>query len=272
MQFVVDVGNTNIVGGVFDGDTLLSTLRIRTVPGKTEDEYGVIFKALLAERSVDFDAVDTVLISSVVPQLTGSMQKLCMHLFKKQPLVMGPALYKKLPVEVIAPDEIGADLVANSFAAWKLCETACLIVDFGTALTFTAVDSHGRIVGVAIAPGLATAVSSLSSATAQLPVVPLEAPQSALGQNTIQAIQSGIVLGYAGLVENMVARFKKEMGDITIIATGGLHRVIAPVVNIFNRVEPDLTLRGLHLICNEFNNQGWYATTGTQPDTMSAII
>lgn len=252
MQFVLDVGNTNIVGGVFDGDRLVSTLRIRTVPGKTEDEYGVIVKALLAERSVDFAHIDTVLISSVVPQLTGAMQKLCVHLFQKQPLIMGPALYRKLPVEVIAPDEIGADLVANSFAAWKLCSTACLVVDFGTALTFTAVDAAGKIVGVAIAPGLATAVSSLSSATAQLPVVPLEAPQSVLGKNTIQAIQSGIVLGYAGLVENMVTRFKKEMGSLTVIATGGLHRVVAPHVSVFNRIEPDLTLIGLNLICGVF--------------------
>ena len=249
MQFVLDVGNTNIVGGVFDGDTLVSTLRIRTVPGKTEDEYGVIVKALLSERSVDFARIETALISSVVPQLTGAMQKLCVHLFQKQPLIMGPALYRKLPVEIIAPDEIGADLVANSFAAWNLCSTACLIIDFGTALTFTAVDASGKIVGVAIAPGLATAVSSLSSATAQLPVVPIEAPPGVLGKNTIQAIQSGIVLGYTGLVENMVARFKQEMGSLTVIATGGLHRVIAPLVSVFDRIDPDLTLIGLNLIC-----------------------
>lgn len=245
MLFVIDAGNTNIVGGIYDSGRLLETLRIRTVPGKTEDEYGVVVRAILLDRGIDIRQVDRVILSSVVPQLTASMEKMARHLFGVEPVVLGPAVYDKLPVTVVAAHEIGSDLVADAVAAWNRFGGACLVVDFGTALTFTAVDSHGAIVGVSIAPGLGTAAGSLSKATAQLPSVPLEAPVSAMGRNTIEAIQAGVVLGYTGLVEYMVGRIKSELGGAKVVATGGLCRVLTGLTTVFDEVDPDLTLGGL---------------------------
>ncbi len=245
MLFVIDAGNTNIVGGAYENGRLVETMRIRTVQGKTEDEYAVIVRVLLEDRGIDPEQIDRVIISSVVPQLTSSIEKMARHLFNVEPVTLGPALYAKLPVKVIAVDEIGSDLVADALAAWNRFGGACLVVDFGTALTFTAVDATGRIAGVSIAPGLGTAAGSLSRNTAQLPSVPLEAPSSAMGSNTIQAIQAGVILGYTGLVEYMVKRITAELGGAKVVATGGMCRVISGLTNVFDAIEPDLTLDGL---------------------------
>ena len=245
MLFVIDAGNTNIVGGIFDSGRLVETLRIRTVSGKTEDEYGVVVKAILEDRGIAVSQVDRVILSSVVPMLTAAMEKMARHLFGVEPVLLGPAVYDKLPVTVVAANEIGSDLVADAVAAWTRFRGACLVVDFGTALTFTAVDSKGAIIGVSIAPGLGTAAGSLSSATAQLPAVPLEAPASAMGRNTVEAIQAGVVLGYTGLVEYMVGRIRAELGGAKVIATGGLCRVISGLTDVFDAIDPDLTLSGL---------------------------
>lgn len=245
MLFVIDAGNTNIVGGVYNSGRLIETLRIRTVAGKTEDEYGVIVKAILQDRGVAAASIDRVILSSVVPQLTAAMEKMARHLFGVEPVLLGPAVYGKLPVNVVAAHEIGSDLVADAMAAWTRFNGACLVVDFGTALTFTAVDSSGAIIGVSIAPGLGTAAGSLSTATAQLPSVPLEAPASAMGRNTVEAIQAGVVLGYTGLVEYMVGRIRKELGGAKVVATGGLCRVLTDLTDVFDAIDPELTLRGL---------------------------
>ncbi|MBU1080749.1 MAG: type III pantothenate kinase, partial [Spirochaetes bacterium] len=141
MLFVIDAGNTNIVGGVYDSGRLVDTLRIRTVQGKTEDEYGVVVKAILLDRGIAAAAISRVIISSVVPQLTAAMEKMARHLFGVEPVLLGPTVYGKLPVRVVAAHEIGSDLVADAVAAWARFGGACLVVDFGTALTFTAVDS-----------------------------------------------------------------------------------------------------------------------------------
>jgi len=245
MLFVIDAGNTNIVGGAYENGHLVETMRIRTVQGKTEDEYAVIVRVLLEDRGIDPLRIDRVIISSVVPQLTSSIEKMARHLFNVEPVTLGPSLYAKLPVKVIAVDEIGSDLVADALAAWNRFGGACLVVDFGTALTFTAVDATGRIAGVSIAPGLGTAAGSLSRNTAQLPSVPLEAPASAMGTNTIQAIQAGVVLGYTGLVEYMVKRITTALGGAKVVATGGMCRVVAGLTDIFDAIESDLTLDGL---------------------------
>lgn len=248
MLFVIDAGNTNIVGGVYESGRLVETLRIRTVQGKTEDEYGVVVKAILVDRGVDVRSIERVIISSVVPKLTAAMEKMTRSLFGVEPVVLGPTNYGKLPVIVVAPHEIGSDLVADATAAWDRFGGACLVVDFGTALTFTAVDSKGVIIGVSIAPGLGTAAGALSANTAQLPTVPLEAPASAMGRNTVEAIQAGVVLGYTGLVEYMVGRIQKELGGAKVVATGGLCRVLSGLTTVFDAIEPDLTLDGLALM------------------------
>ncbi|HRW23601.1 MAG TPA: type III pantothenate kinase, partial [Spirochaetia bacterium] len=141
MLFVIDAGNTNIVGGVYDAGRLVDTLRIRTVQGKTEDEYGVVVRSILQDRGIDLSAITRVIVSSVVPQLTAAMTKMSRHLFGVEPVLVGPAVYDRLPVNVVAANEIGSDLVADAVAAWSRFGGACLVVDFGTALTFTAIDS-----------------------------------------------------------------------------------------------------------------------------------
>lgn len=248
MLFVIDAGNTNIVGGVFKDGSMVETFRIRSVQGKTEDEYGVTVKAILLDRGIPVSAINRVIVSSVVPHLTAAMEKMCRHLFRVEPVVLGPMVYNRLPLTVVAAHEIGSDLVADAMAAWTRFGSACLVVDFGTALTFTAIDANGAITGVSIAPGLGTAAASLSRATAQLPSVPLEAPASVMGRNTIEAIQAGIVFGYTGLVEYLVGRIKNELGGASVIATGGLCRVLSGLTDVFDAIDPDLTLGGMALM------------------------
>jgi len=251
MLLVIDAGNTNIVGGVYRDGRLVHTLRIHTVPKKTEDEYSTIFKAILLDRGTAPADVDRVVLSSVVPSLTQAMVAMCLHLFGVEPLVLGPALYPKLPLAIPSPHEIGTDLVADALAARAKTGGAAIVVDFGTALTFTCVSKAGAILGVSIAPGLGTAVNALSRDTAQLPFVQLAAPDSVIGTNTVMSIQAGVVHGYAGLVTHLVAKMKEEIGgEVKVVATGGLCRVVAGLVDCFDAIDPDLTLDGLALVAD----------------------
>ena len=247
MLLVIDIGNTNVVAGVYKDARLLETLRIQTVSKKTEDEHITVFRAILAERGIDPRSIDRIVISSVVPALTGAIVAMSSRLFHTDPVVLAPSIYPKLPIRVsVAKEEIGTDLVADAVAAYERVKDSCIVVDFGTALTFTCVSREGEIRGVSIAPGLGTAVGALTRDTAQLPNVPLVAPPSIMGQNTVQAIQAGVVLGFTGLVEYLTRRMKDELGESTkVLATGGLCRVVAPLTNVFDIVEPELTLDGL---------------------------
>jgi type III pantothenate kinase len=244
MLLTVDVGNSNIVAGIWRGESLERSWRIHTVSKKTEDEYGTIFRSLFSDDGIDPRSCDRVCLSSVVPSLTASMEAMLERITKRKPVVVGPAIYDRLPINVVNPYEVGADLVADAMAAFDKCRGACVIVDFGTALTFTIVDAEGTMCGVAIAPGLGTAVNALSRDTAQLPYVELAAPPQPFGKNTVHAIQAGVVYGYTGLVEYMIARIRAEIGtELQVIATGGLCSIVAPLTTVFNYVEPDLTLR-----------------------------
>lgn len=249
MLMVIDVGNTNIVVGLFEGKKLALSWRIHTVVKKTEDEYGIILRSLFTESGIDPRSIGLSVVSSVVPPLTRAIVETVRSLTGKVPAAVGPGIYGKLPVTVVDPYEIGQDLVANAMAAWDRFRGPCVAVDFGTALSFTCVTRDAELSGVAIAPGLNTALASLSRDTAQLPFVPLTVPPSVLGRNTINSIQAGIVYGWAGLVESMIARIRGELGsDTKAVATGGLCGVIAPLTTAFDAVDQDLTLTGLRLI------------------------
>lgn len=249
MLLVIDIGNTNIVAGIYSQGKLMHTLRIHTVVKKTEDEYGTIFKLLLDDRGVDAGEISETVISSVVPALSQAIVSMVTRMTGSEPKILGPETFDKLPLRILNPHEIGTDLVANSLAALDMFGGPCMVVDFGTALTFTSIDGSGCIQGVSILPGLNTAVASLSRDTAQLPFVQLRAPESALGKNTVHAIQSGIVFGYAGLVESLVKRIATEMGcGLKVVATGGLCGVISPLVGCFDAIDQDLTLKGLALV------------------------
>ncbi|MCI1208052.1 MAG: type III pantothenate kinase [Treponema sp.] len=255
MLLAIDIGNTNIVTALFEGDDLKQEWRIHTDANRTGDEYFSILLSLFRDSHIRAENISCSALSSVVPALIGPFVSVSEKLTGKKPLVVSPKIYDKLPVKIpsSAVHEIGTDLLCNAVEAWSRFKSACIVVDFGTALTFTTVDDSGTIAGISITPGLGTALHSLFSNTAQLPSVPLVAPPSSLGKNTAHAIQSGIVLGYKWLVEGLITQIKhdlvKETGavynNIHVIATGGLNSVLQPITDVFEIVDKTLTLHGL---------------------------
>lgn len=198
MILTIDIGNTNIVFGVYNSSEWLKIWRIQTDWSKTADEYEVIFRSLLHSAEIPVQEIERTVLSSVVPRLIRIFHEMLNRLFGHSPALVEPSVYNKLPIKVLNPFEIGPDLVADATAAFIRYGGSCMVIDFGTALTFTTISQSGEILGVAIAPGLLTALKSLTGNTALLPEVQLAAPPSVLGKNTIHAIQSGLVLGFAG--------------------------------------------------------------------------
>lgn len=249
MLLAFDIGNSDITIGLWSEDTWKHIWRVPSKPDQPELYYGVKMRDYFLEAGIAVDRVDTIVLSSVVPSLTEKIRSVIRNLYLKEAITLGPSIYTKLPIEVLNPYEIGSDLVANAMAAYTKFKQTCIVVDFGTALTFTTVSGQGKILGVSIVPGLRTALKSLAQNTAKLFDVPLEMPASALGTNTVTAIQSGIVIGYEGLVKNMVAAIRAELKtDCPAIATGGLSFVITSLKGFFYTVDPHLTLDGLRFI------------------------
>lgn len=251
MLLAIDIGNTNIVFGVNDNEKWMNHWRIQTDHKKTADEYEVIFRSLLSAGKICLTDVTNIILSSVVPTLVRPFTEMLQGLFDGTKVtVVGPDIYPRLPIKILNPYQIGADLVANAVAAYYKFGKLTTVIDFGTALTFTTIGKSGEIKGVAIAPGLQTAVAALAGGTAQLPHVHLTPPPSVLGENTVHAIQSGIVYGFTGLVDSMIERTQDELGEkLTVVATGGLSSVIAPLTKNIKNVELLLTLDGLVEIC-----------------------
>lgn len=255
MLLCFDIGNTNIKTALFDGSALVQEWRVSSDQNRTGDEYFTIIRTLIRDVHIELASIDTVVVSSVVPALIGPFVIVSQHLNGKKPFIIGPDMYNKLPVKVpeSAVHEIGTDLLCDAVEAWCRYKRACIVADFGTALSFTAVDSKGNIAGIAIAPGIGTALKSLFTNTAQLPSVPLDVPPSSLGTNTIESIQSGILFGYKGLVEGMIKQMKGDLSqqtgvhpdDVKTIATGGLNSILQPVTDIFDDTDKELTLHGL---------------------------
>ena len=262
MLFVVDIGNTNVVVAIFDGNALVHQWRIASDIRRTGDEYTSVVLTLISDAGISLDSIDKAIISSVVPDLIGAFVTVAKRVCGKKPYIITSSLAISGILPVRLPEgsthELGTDLLCNAVAAWKLFGGANIVVDFGTALTLTITDSSGIIQGVNIAPGLRTALHSLAQNTAQLPIVPLEAPSSTLGATTKEAIQAGVVLGYKGLVEYLVKQVKIDLenktGDssdsIRVVATGGLNSVLKPITDCFQVVDKELTLKGLQAIAD----------------------
>ncbi len=248
MLLAYDIGNSDITMGLWNGNAW----KVWRIPSRTDQPelfYGIKIRDSFLEADLPTELVEVIVISSVVPGLTDKIKNVVRSLFKREPIILGPGVYDKLPLEVLNPYEIGSDLVANATAAYFKLKQTCVVVDFGTALTFTTVSGKGKILGVSIVPGLRTAVRALSQNTAKLFDVPLEMPTSALGRNTVTAIQSGIVIGYEGLVKSVVLAIRKELNEeCPAIATGGLSFVITSLKGFFHTVDPQLTLDGLRII------------------------
>ncbi|MEM7368390.1 MAG: type III pantothenate kinase [Bacteroidota bacterium] len=244
MQLIVDIGNTDIVFGGFQEDQWVRSWRH---PSDQLDSLETWWEeTVLPESPATWDRV---VLSSVVPEATEEVYRFLLTKTALTPIRIGPSLFRRLEMEILKPDEIGADLVANAYASWHRFGTACIAVDFGTALTFTVVSAAGNIEGVAFAPGLKTAIHALFLQAAQLPEVPLVLPETAIGKNTIHALQSGTMLGYIGLVKEMLARIQEELGGTCkCIATGGLSGVLSPLHAYFDQVDKTLTLDGLRLL------------------------
>ncbi|MEJ7646764.1 MAG: type III pantothenate kinase [Chryseolinea sp.] len=250
MLLAIDIGNSDITLGISNGDGWNPVWRIPTVADRPQMYYSMRIINNFLESGLKHEQVEQVVISSVVPELTKNFAEVAAALFERSPLVLGPDLYKNLPLTIRNPYEIGADLVANALAAHSRFRQNCVVVDFGAALTFTTISHSGEILGVSIAPGLKTAIRALSQNTARLFDVPLEMPSTVLGKGTTQAVQAGVLIGYEGMVMHMLKRIKEELNDhdVKTIATGGLCRIIPTLGEVFTEIDPYLTLTGLRIV------------------------
>ena len=249
MLLAIDIGNTTVQLGLFEGAQLGPTWRIATAHDRLTDEYGVLLRALLRNQRLDPTAVQAVSMASVVPALIPVFQDVSRAYFDVEPLLVGSGVKTGLRITYDSPREVGADRVVDAVAALALYGPPPLIVvDFGTATVFDAIDGEGSYLGGAIAPGIEVAADALFERASRLSRVELQRPQNAIGRNTASAVQSGIIFGYVGLVEGIIERFKAELGGGRVIGTGGWAARIAEETTAVEVVAPDLTLEGLRLI------------------------
>ncbi len=249
MLLAIDIGNSHIVGGIFDGQQLRAAWRLATNQTKTADEYGILSLSLLDSYGVSPKDISGCIMSSVVPPITLTLKSMVQTFFQLSPILVTPESPLGLTLRYPNPREIGTDRLVNAAAAFDRYRRDLLIVDFGTATTFCTVTSAGEYLGGAIAPGLKSSADSLHLQTAQLPIIDLVQPDSVIGTNTATSMQSGLIYGYSGLVDELVTRIQKEIGRETfVVATGGLAPVIAKISNTIQEVRQDLTLEGLALL------------------------
>ncbi|TEB10468.1 Type III pantothenate kinase [Pelotomaculum propionicicum] len=249
MILVFDVGNTNIVLGVFDGNKLVANWRLSTNRHRTSDEYGITLKELFSFSGIGMNLIKSVVISTVVPPLTFTLERVCQKYFNLTPLVVGPGIKTGLSIKYENPREVGADRIVNAVAGIEKYGAPLIIVDFGTATTYCAINAKGEYLGGAIAPGISISTEALFERAAKLPRVEIAKPQAIIGKNTVNAMQAGIFYGFVGQADEIIRRMKKELGENTkIIATGGLASLIAQESMYIEKVDPFLTLYGLRLI------------------------
>lgn len=249
MLLVIDVGNSNIVLGIYDGSRLVEDWRVSTDKAKTSDEYAILIHNLFGLSGIGFDGIKAIILSSVVPTLTGVLEKLSVQYFGFRPYVVGPGIKTGMPIQYDNPKEVGADRIVNAVAGFEKYKTSLIIVDFGTATTFDYVNRKGEYCGGAIAPGLAISMEALFQRASKLPRVEILKPPSIIARNTVNSMQAGIFFGYIGLVDEIVGRMKAESRDNPkVVATGGLAALIAPESKTIEDVDEYLTLDGLRIL------------------------
>jgi len=249
MLLAFDVANTNIKIGMFQGDKLRATWRISTGVHRMPDEYGIMLLDLLRHKGIATSEIKECAISCVVPPMLTVFNELMEKYFNIKPLVVGPGVKTGVSIRMDNPREVGADLIANAAAALHLYKPPVIVVALGTATAFAAVSKDGDYLGGVIAPGIGISAEALYTRTAALPRVELIAPKKAIGANTITAMQSGIIFGWAGLIDGIVARIRKELGEkAMVVATGGYAGIIAKESKTIDKVNPDLTLIGIKII------------------------
>jgi len=247
---VVDIGNTNIVLGVYQENQLISSFRIKTDKEKSADEFGILLSQLLNHSNINNNEIMDTIISSVVPPIMYSFERAIQRYFNVTPIVVGPGIKTGLNIKTENPKEVGSDRIVNAVAVNTLYGGPAIIIDFGTATTFCALSSKSEYLGGAIAPGIRISADALFSKASKLHRIELQKPPSYIGKNTVHAMQSGILFGYVGLVDYMVEKFKVEMNEdnIKVIATGGLARLISQESKTIQIVNPNLTLEGLKIL------------------------
>ncbi|MCQ6281888.1 type III pantothenate kinase [Bacillus sp. EB600] len=252
MIFVVDVGNTNIVLGVYEFDELKFHWRIETDRNRSADEYGMVIKSLFDFSNLSFTQISGIIISSVVPPIMFSLERMCQKYFNVKPIVVGPGIKTGLDLKVDNPREVGADRIVNAVAAIYEYGSPLIIIDFGTATTFCYINENRQYMGGAIAPGINISTEALYSKAAKLPRIEIACPEGGvIGKNTVASMQSGVLYGYVGQVEGIVRRMIEETETAkkpSVIATGGLSQLIARESDMIDIVDPFLTLKGLQLI------------------------
>lgn len=250
MLLVFDIGNTNMVLGVYDGDNLVRDWRINTDLNKTSDEYGVLIKSLFDASNISLSVVDAIIVSSVVPAVMHSLENFCRKYCNISPMVVGPGIKTGLNIKYEDPKMVGADRIVNAVAAISKYNCPVIIIDFGTATTYCAVSKKGEYIGGAISPGMKISSEALFQKASKLPRVELVTPKTVICKDTVSAMQAGIIYGYAGQVEKIVGLMKKELKDegTLVIATGGLANMISQETNAIDVIDPNLTLEGLRII------------------------
>ncbi|MDX6589843.1 MAG: type pantothenate kinase [Solirubrobacterales bacterium] len=248
MLLAVDVGNTQTHLGAFDGEELVEHWRFQTRAGATGDELAERIGGLMALRDMSLNELDAVCVSSVVPPLGTQYEQLTERYLEAECLLVAPGIKTGMPIRIDNPLEVGADRLVNAVAAYDVVGGACVVVDFGTGINFDAVSAAGEYLGGAIAPGLEVSLTALVERAARIPRIELGRPEAAIGRSSRAAIQSGVVFGFAGLIDGVARRIGEELGEARYIATGGLAAVIVPFTETIHEVDDLLTLKGLRLI------------------------
>ncbi|PKM42558.1 MAG: pantothenate kinase [Firmicutes bacterium HGW-Firmicutes-8] len=249
MILVIDMGNTNIVLGVFKEKKLVRSWRISTNKDKTADEYGIQIRVLFQYSNIKYEDIEAIVVSSVVPPVMPAMEGMAVKYFGIKPLIVGPGVKTGMPIRYDNPKEVGADRIVNAIAAYDLYGGPLIIVDFGTATTFDVISKEGEYLGGAIAPGIGISTEALYMRAAKLPRIELSKPKTVIGKNTVTSMQSGIIYGFVGQTDGIITRMEKEIGGkVNVVATGGLAELISQESNHIDRVNPNLTLEGLRII------------------------
>lgn len=249
MLLVIDVGNSNIVFGVYHDQLLVRSWRLSTDKSRTSDEYAVLLHSLFDQAELSFSEVKAAIISSVVPPLTGIMEAITHDFFNLKPYVVGPGIKTGMVIHYDNPSEVGADRIVNAVAGYEKHKCPLVIVDFGTATTFDYVNGKGEYCGGAIAPGLAISVEALFQRASKLPRIDIIKPPTVIAKNTVNSMQAGIFFGYVGLVDGIVEHIRSESKEkFWVIATGGLACLISPESKTIDEVDENLTLEGLRIL------------------------